>query len=60
MQHFGLTQMKAKWMGWLNVASEKSEVPRIEALANEIKAAGFYRYCVDGNGWFKSLSCDDG
>ena len=37
-------------MGWLNVAAEKSEVPRIEALANEIKAAGFTDIVLLGMG----------
>jgi transaldolase/glucose-6-phosphate isomerase len=40
---------ESKWTGWLNVA-EKSEVPRIEALANEIKAAGFVNIVLMGMG----------
>jgi transaldolase/glucose-6-phosphate isomerase len=39
-----------KWMGWLDVAAEDSEVPRIEALAREIKAAGFTDIVVLGMG----------
>jgi len=41
---------ESKWMGWLNVTSEKSEVPHIEALANEIKAAGFTDIVLMGMG----------
>jgi transaldolase / glucose-6-phosphate isomerase len=38
------------WMGWLNVALEKNEVMSIEALANEIKAAGFSDVVLMGMG----------
>jgi transaldolase/glucose-6-phosphate isomerase len=41
---------ESKWMGWLNVAAEKSEVPHIEALADEIKAAGFVDIVLMGMG----------
>ena len=39
-----------KWMGWLDVAAEKSEVPRIEALANEMKASGIKDIVLMGMG----------
>lgn len=39
-----------KWMGWLNVAAENKEVPRIIALANEIKAAGITNIVLLGMG----------
>jgi transaldolase/glucose-6-phosphate isomerase len=38
------------WMGWLDVAAEKSEVPRIEALANELKVAGITDIILMGMG----------
>jgi transaldolase / glucose-6-phosphate isomerase len=41
---------ESKWMGWLNVAAEKSAVSRIEDLANEIKAAGFVDIVLMGMG----------
>ena len=41
---------ESKWMGWLNVDAEKSEIPRIGALANEIKAAGFTDIVLMGMG----------
>ena len=39
-----------KWMGWLNVAAENKEVPRIVALANEIKSAGITDIVLLGMG----------
>jgi len=39
-----------KWMGWLNVISEKSEVSRIESLTNEIKTAGITDIVLLGMG----------
>jgi transaldolase/glucose-6-phosphate isomerase len=41
---------ESKWMGWLSIAAEKNEAPRIEALANEIKAAGFTDIVLMGMG----------
>lgn len=41
---------EGKWMGWLNVDAEKSEIPQISALANEIKAAGFTDIVLMGMG----------
>jgi transaldolase/glucose-6-phosphate isomerase len=42
---------EARWMGWLGlVSSELEEVPRIEALASEIKTAGFKLIVVLGMG----------
>jgi transaldolase/glucose-6-phosphate isomerase len=41
---------ESKWMGWLNVAAEKSEIPCIEALANELKGAGFLDIVLLGMG----------
>lgn len=41
---------ESQWMGWLNVTLEKSEVMLIEALANEIKAAGFSDIVLMGMG----------
>lgn len=38
------------WMGWLSVEAELDEVPRIEALAKEIKTAGFTSIVVLGMG----------
>jgi transaldolase/glucose-6-phosphate isomerase len=40
---------ESQWMGWLNVA-EKNDVARIEALAAEIKAAGFVDVVLLGMG----------
>ena len=37
-------------MGWLNISSENDELTRIEALANEIKAAGFADIVLLGMG----------
>lgn len=31
---------EGQWIGWLNVAAENSDLPRIAELANDIKAAG--------------------
>jgi transaldolase/glucose-6-phosphate isomerase len=39
-----------KWTGWLDLKSEEMEVPRIEAFAQEIKAAGFIDIVVLGMG----------
>jgi len=39
-----------KWMGWLNVAAERSEIPRIVALTNEIKAQGIVDIVLLGMG----------
>jgi transaldolase/glucose-6-phosphate isomerase len=40
-----------KWMGWLNVPElELKEIPRIEALAKEIKEAGFKHIVLLGMG----------
>jgi len=39
-----------KWMGWLNVTSEHSELPRIEALTNEIKSSGITDIVLLGMG----------
>lgn len=42
---------EAQWMGWLNVIpSTLDEVPRIEALAEDIKAAGFKHIVLLGMG----------
>lgn len=41
---------ESDWMGWLNVAAEKNEIPRIETLANELKAFGFTHLVVLGMG----------
>jgi transaldolase/glucose-6-phosphate isomerase len=41
---------ESKWMGWLDVAAEQSDVARIEQLANEIKAAGFEDVVLMGMG----------
>lgn len=41
---------EGKWMGWLDVASEESELPRIEALTNDIQAAGFTDIVLIGMG----------
>ncbi len=39
-----------KWMGWLNVAAENKYVPRITALANEIKSSGITNIVLLGMG----------
>lgn len=41
---------ESKWMGWLDVDAENNEIPRIEALANELKAAGFVDIVLLGMG----------
>lgn len=41
---------ESKWMGWLNISSENNEIPSIDALANEIKAAGFVDIVLLGMG----------
>ncbi len=39
-----------KWMGWLDISSEKIEIPRIQALAAELKTAGFNDIVLLGMG----------
>src|SRR5580698_3018627 len=39
-----------KWMGWLDIAAENNEISRINALANEIKIAGFTDIVLMGMG----------
>jgi transaldolase/glucose-6-phosphate isomerase len=41
---------EAKWTGWLDVAVEKKEISRIDALATEIKAEGFVDIVLMGMG----------
>lgn len=41
---------ESEWTGWLNVALEKAEVPRINALANELESAGFTDILLMGMG----------
>jgi transaldolase / glucose-6-phosphate isomerase len=42
---------EAEWLGWLNVStSELEDVPRIEALAADIKAEGYLHIVVLGMG----------
>ena len=41
---------ESKWMGWLDIASEQSEIPRIVALANEINVAGYTDIVLLGMG----------
>ena len=42
---------EAKWTGWLTIPnSETSEIPRIEALATELKASGFTDIVLLGMG----------
>ncbi len=39
-----------KWLGWLDVAAEKKEVPRIATLAQELKVAGITDLLLMGMG----------
>lgn len=41
---------ESKWMGWLDIAAENNEILRIDALAKEIKAAGFSDIVLLGMG----------
>jgi transaldolase/glucose-6-phosphate isomerase len=41
---------EGKWLGWLDVAAEKSEIPRITTLAMEVQAAGFSDIVLMGMG----------
>jgi transaldolase/glucose-6-phosphate isomerase len=41
---------ESNWMGWLNVMAEMEDVERIEALAKEIKEAGFSDIVLMGMG----------
>ncbi len=41
---------ESKWMGWLDIAVENTEIPRIDALANEVKTAGFVDIVLMGMG----------
>lgn len=41
---------ESQWTGWLNVAIENKEIPRINSLANELKANGITDIVVLGMG----------
>jgi transaldolase/glucose-6-phosphate isomerase len=41
---------EAKWTGWLNVTADRSDIPRIEALAHEFRNAGITDLAVLGMG----------
>jgi transaldolase/glucose-6-phosphate isomerase len=45
-----LNEDENKWTGWLHLKSEETQVPRIEAFAQEIKTAGFIDIVVLGMG----------
>jgi transaldolase/glucose-6-phosphate isomerase len=41
---------ESKWEGWLDVAADRSDLPRINALAKEFKTAGFTDIVILGMG----------